>query len=104
MRRRALHEAVVGEHALRARDLLAQPSALGVDVAVDGRALGLDDGVEDAFLVAGESRSDAGAAEHRRRLLDTLERTGLGVVARFGPRRDDQAASPIGEVRPDLLG
>src|SRR4051794_28469189 len=66
-----LDEALVGELLLGALDLLREPCALGVDVAVllPGRALRSDDGVEDAPLLALELRQDARAAEHLRRLL-----------------------------------
>ena len=47
---------------------------------------------------------DAAAAEHRGRLLDGLERVGVGRVGlvRLGPGRDDQPR--LVELRPDLLG
>src|SRR6476646_2142399 len=45
-------EALVRELALGACDLLAQPRALGVDVAVRLHALRLDDRIEDPLLLA----------------------------------------------------
>ena len=80
-------EALVREHPLGARDLLAQPLALGVDVAVRLRALGLHDRVEDPLLVALERDEHAAAAEDRRRLLHALERAGLA------PRRRPRATA-----------
>src|SRR5215467_4196467 len=64
--RRLLDEALVREHRLRARDLLPQPLALGVDgvVVACGAALRLHDRVEDALLVALE-RDERPAAPER---------------------------------------
>src|SRR5436190_20584752 len=60
-------EPLVREHAFGTRNLLAQPLALGVGIAVARRsALRLYDGLEDAQLVALELRQHAGAAEPLR--------------------------------------
>src|SRR4051812_26362949 len=102
--RRVRDEALVRELFLRTLDLLAQPFALGVGIAVRLRALRLDDRVEDTALVALERRNDAGAAEPLRVLLPPSERARLRLVARLRPRRDDQPRLADRQERPDLFG
>ena len=108
VRRRVRDEALVREHALRPRDLLAQPLDLGVAVAVDPRALGADDGREDpALVVRAELDLHAAAAEDLRGLLDAVESARIrrrSVSSASGHGRDDQARRAIRELRPDLLG
>src|SRR5262249_32804298 len=62
-RRRILHEALVRQHPLGARDLLLQPLDLGRRVPVPAAASGLDDGFEDALTVCVECHADAAATE-----------------------------------------
>src|SRR5215218_9119730 len=68
--RRPLDEPVVGQHALGARDLLAQALDLGSGIAVALRAGLTDDGREDPLLVGLERGRDAAAPDHLGRLLD----------------------------------
>src|SRR5205085_5575698 len=78
--RRVLDEAVVGEHPLGARDLLAQALDLRGGVAVARALRRPHDRLEDAQLLTLERHAHAAAAEHLRRLLYAREGAGAPLV------------------------
>src|SRR5206468_11651073 len=87
---RVLHEVVVREHSLGARDLFLEPRDLGSGVAVARSRGWFDDRVEDPPFLPLELGQDAAATEDHRGFLDCPERARVGVVARNRPRRADQ--------------
>ena len=92
-------EALVREHSLCPRDLLAETLQLGVAIAVDPRALGADHRSEDAPLVVGaELDLDAAPAEDLGGLLHAVERSDVVGEAgiRLRPWRHDQPDSRSG--------
>ena len=99
---------LVCEHALGARDLLAQPLELGLDVA--GRLLALRAGRRPRRCGRSSSVASSTCTPLRRKiaggLLHAVEggRVGSEPVVRLGPGRDDQPRARGRQVRPDLLG
>jgi len=74
------------------------PSARAISSRSGSDALGSDDGLEDARVVARELGTNAAPAEDGRGLLGTVERVqilGEPLVV-LGPRRNDQPRLPVG--------